>query len=235
MTDHVFKKVGDTLRLVGDWDGLYRDEADPWCQSGEGDLSYKEYYQTSRARLIDKVHNLKFNHLPVELRNPSSEEKVWGLEVGCGHGHVTEKLLVHVGDIWHGMDVSKEAIARAGKNYSTIPFCVGDISQKTAMASGTYSFVVWGQLWWYVMTSARAALYETARLTRPGGFLVISQAFLWENQRYGNYIAEGFDGAVQLLLREGYSWWELAHADLLSDPFLKFKDGLIILRRIEKE
>jgi hypothetical protein len=47
----------DHIRLVGDFDSLYRTEADPWDQSGQGgDLA--SYYQLSRSWLPDLVGTL---------------------------------------------------------------------------------------------------------------------------------------------------------------------------------
>ena len=49
--EYVFKNVkGDQLAFVGDFEGFYKNEDDPWGQKG-GDARLNEYYQYSRHNL----------------------------------------------------------------------------------------------------------------------------------------------------------------------------------------
>ena len=43
-SDYIFKKNGNKLEFVGDFDGLYKSEKDPWYQSNETSGEYNLYY-----------------------------------------------------------------------------------------------------------------------------------------------------------------------------------------------
>ena len=47
------------LQFVGDFDGFYASDIDPWAQSANGDLSYKKYYDFSRGRLARAIKSIE--------------------------------------------------------------------------------------------------------------------------------------------------------------------------------
>ena len=65
--EFIFQEDRDgKLQFVGDFDGLYASDIDPWEQSANGDLNYKKYYDFSRARLarvIKSIENKKMHGL----------------------------------------------------------------------------------------------------------------------------------------------------------------------------
>lgn len=216
-SDLIFKNNGrGDLELVGDFDTFYYLVDDPWEQSGT-DPASADYYVASRSRLLWALRNYT-----------KGMDDFCGLEVGCGLGYVTEIL----GRGWEGMDVSPTAIAKARELFPHINFHVGDITQPGVLGdlSGQYGVVVLGQVWWYILHQLEGAVDNCARLLRPGGLLVVSQAFLRE-QRYGVEIAHGFNGALRwFLAREGF--WQVVEAYYEDKRPGKYQDGLIILRKL---
>lgn len=216
-SDYIFKGDGlGNLEFVANFDGLYRDVADPWEQSAvEG--AFVDYYVASRSRLLWSLRN----HM-------KGVDDFSGLEVGCGLGYVTEIL----GAGWEGMDVSPVAIARARELFPNITFHIGDITAKDALVgyNAQYSVVVLGQVWWYILHALQDAVDNCARLLRPGGLLVVSQAFLRE-QRYGTDVVHGFNGALDWFLDREVEWQivEAYYEDKRPGPH---QDGLIILRKL---
>lgn len=224
MTDHIFAEQSDgSLQFVGDFEGLYRSDPDPWQQAGEVGARVA-YYAFSRARLAHAIAELY----------PSG---CLGLEIGCGHGHALACVAEAVGGIWAGCDISMTAVRQARQRYPSLRFSPADIAHDHWPFMGSerqrYDVVILSQLLWYVLDRLDHALRNTVDLLRPGGVLVISQAFLREPQRYGAEIIDGFEGAIAAvkvrrpelrLVLAGYS--DGAHG-------LAHNDGLIIFRKPE--
>src|SRR5690349_1107892 len=109
--DYIFReRLDGSLELIGDFEGMYREDDDPWNQAARPglDLPRQRYYTQSRANLI-KILRGRLTPYPARTR--------LGLEVGCGHGHVTKLLQDTLWMNWDGMDVSKTAVDRASKLY----------------------------------------------------------------------------------------------------------------------
>lgn len=215
--DYVFREGPTGLEFVGDFEGLYRSEADPWHQSGEAAAATRLYYSHSRVQLV-KV-----------LRRRLSSHGV-GLEIGCGHGHVVDCLASAGVAKWEGMDVSPTAIKKASDLYPTHRFFVGDITQPFHHFVHQYDVVVLGQLLWYVLHKMDVVVDNCFRLLKLGGFFVVSQAYLTTPQRYGRQWAAGFEGAVQLFLRYP-QWFQLVEAHYEDQLGLSHNDGLILMRK----
>ena len=74
--DFIFRENDKgALEFVGDFNGLYSANDDPWSQSGRK-LEWSPYYNFSRARITN------------ELKKYSGNRNV--LEVGCGLGFVVK-------------------------------------------------------------------------------------------------------------------------------------------------
>ena len=81
--DYVFKAKSDnSLEFIGDFESLYKNEEDPWDQSGKGATG--NYYKISRDRLNEKLTELKFNSLT---------------EIGCGLGYTTNYIKKSLPDL----------------------------------------------------------------------------------------------------------------------------------------
>ena len=58
--EYIFREDRDgKLQFVGDFDGLYASDIDPWAQSANGELNYKKYYDFSRARLARAIKSIE--------------------------------------------------------------------------------------------------------------------------------------------------------------------------------
>jgi hypothetical protein len=53
MSDYVFKNNGEELVFVGDFEGLYKNDSDPWNQSG----SFRGEYAISRCTQLNLLSN----------------------------------------------------------------------------------------------------------------------------------------------------------------------------------
>ena len=136
-SDYIFKKNGNKLEFVGDFDGLYKSEKDPWYQSNETSGEYNLYYIYSRDRLNNKLKEINPNSL---------------LEVGCGLGYTTQIIqdCLPKCDIT-GMDISSVAVKRADKLFPNLKFKSSDISDVNLSLDIKYDVVVLNQLLWYIL------------------------------------------------------------------------------------
>ncbi|PWJ88381.1 methyltransferase family protein [Mesorhizobium loti] len=209
----VFAETDGKLQLVGDWQRVYSENPDPWDQAGrKGQMA--AYYAVSRTRLVETLGRLgPFNA---------------GIEIGCGHGHLTAMLRAAICPMI-GIDISEAAVKTARSLQHDAVFRQGDI---TADDFGCVSvdFVVLGQCLWYVLHRFDVTLANMLRTLRADGLLVVSQAFLHGEQRYGAEIANGFTGALKLFLASDRL--QLIHASYDDSGRLVHRDGLMIFRKV---
>jgi len=213
---------GGALRLAADWDALYRAEADPWGQSG-ADERLGPYYRESRARLARAVY-----------RN-FGNRTFRGIEIGAGLGHVVNQLATSFPwGAWAGLEISAVAVDRARRTYPRQSFHVADIADegqslgRLPLFVGRYDLVVFGQVWWYVLEHIDVAIGNALDLLDEGGVLIVSQAFLTGEQRYGADIARGFVGALQLLTGRFAGRMHLLEAEYEASGRYAHNDGLIV-------
>lgn len=103
------------------------------------------------------------------------------LDAGAGPGRFTIELArlgarVHVGDISPGqLELNRERVAAAGYDSAVVARDVLDVCDLSSLASGSFDAVVcFGGPLSYVRDEAPAALAELARVTRPGGHVLLS-------------------------------------------------------------
>lgn len=218
MADHIFKEDEQgNLKFVGDFDALYLEDADPWGQSGG------EYYAISREGVAMTIK---------ELADPWPAR---GLEIGCGLGHSTYELEIMAGGYWAGCDISMEAIKKARANYPATKFFPVDIGLDRWPFLGSereaYHVVVWSHIVWYVLHNIDHAVMNSLALLKPGGLLVVSQAIMRGEQRYGREIANGFEGIVARLAplaRECGAHMQIA---AFADDTPVYDNGLIVFKK----
>ncbi len=210
------------MPLPTDFDAIYRDEADPWGQSGE-EGKRAEYYWPARSALA------------LSLRGYLSHSQYSALEIGCGHGHTMEHLRRVVGGNWTGMDISPVAVEQARAIWPDGQFVVGDIAGGAIgiPPNTRYDIVMWSQILWYVCcpwTRFREAMSNTFRLIAPGGLFVLHQAFLPEaEQEYCKPDFHGFDATLEQFL----GWPNAQLLEARFDPVQRagLFDGRIVLRK----
>lgn len=103
------------------------------------------------------------------------------LDAGAGPGRFTIELArlgarVHVGDLSPGqLELNREKVAQAGHADAVVAREVMDICELSHLASGTFDVVVcFGGPLSYARDRAPDALAELARITRPGGHVLVS-------------------------------------------------------------
>lgn len=223
--EFVFKEDGrGKLQFVGDFEGLYQKYEDPWGQAADQNSPMARYYCFSRSQLLGVIQRRTLSVPQGEFTR--------GLEVGCGLGYVS-RLLTHMTRLqFDGTDVSDAAVRRAQELHPKLNFFEMDITRGSAVKGewGRYDVVILCQVLWYVMHEMSTVLDNCHKLLPPGGLLIVSQAFLNTTQRYGSDIADGFDGAMKLLLKceRQFSLIEMRYEDRLG---LCHNDGLFVLRR----
>ena len=88
--EYVFRTEEDgTLEFVGDFEGFYQNENDPWGQEG-ADERLRDYYAFSRSNLLTAIRNLTYSH----------DNNINILEIGCGLGGVPPRNKTLIKNIW---------------------------------------------------------------------------------------------------------------------------------------
>ena len=181
----VFKQAKNgKLCFVGDFEGLYRNVQDPWGQSGVSH-EWGRYYHFSRGRIVNLLNDLAITG-PV-------------LEVGSGHGFAANFISRSLGGIKvSGMDISYEAVGRASGNFPNIHFFQGDITSNR-LPNQKYEAIVMNQLLWYIVMSMEKAIDNCLKILVNPGYLIFSQAFLTDKQRFAADIIDGFVGFLAFM------------------------------------
>ena len=220
-SEFVFREGRDgQLQFVGDFDGLYQNQKDPWGQSGNSNVEYEEYYKFSRTRLVSAIERI--------------ENRKSILEIGCGLGYATEFLAKNLaGSALSGMDISAVAIMRAREKFPEYSFEVGDIASSNFIAQEKYDVVIVNQILWYILESLEIAISNVHKLARPGGHSIISQAFLKEEQRYGADIVNGFDGLLEFMKSHHEERFSLIDSQFDRSGTLLHNDGLVVYKHID--
>ncbi len=123
-------------KLVGEFEDLYSDFADPWNQS--------ELEQMRDSRRVILVNWLS------RLEEISPIKNVG--ELGCGFGHISG----HVNELGFktfGLDISETAIKKAKKLYPKVDFCTGDISEFDLISNRQPDVLIMSEITWYVLDS----------------------------------------------------------------------------------
>lgn len=218
MSDFVFAEKDGALAFVGDFDGLYRSEPDPWQQSArDGEMA--DYYRYSRQRIAEML-----------LSHRVTGE---GLEVGCGHGHAMKHIRRYGPSMrWSGGDISETAVVMARQKNPGCTFAVCDVTQPWGLAYlGAFDVVLLNQTLWYVLEHLDTAITNCCGALKTDGLFVVSQAFLKGEQRYGRAIADGFYGTLETLVRR-FPSLRLIEASYDDTGLRIHNDGLMAFRKI---
>ena len=180
-SDYVFtENPRGELEFVGDFDGLYASDPDPWDQSGEGERM-ADYYKDSRRLLNQSLADIN----PINV-----------LEVGCGLGVSTRAIADSLPNARvDGVDISEIAVEKARRSFPDLQFYSGDIGAETFECgkTGEYDVVILHNVLWYILHCLPRVCRNSIRLLNANGRLIVCNAFL-SNQRFGRDIIDGFEG-----------------------------------------
>lgn len=201
--DYVFRDKDGKLEYVGDFDGLYKNEEDPWGQCSD------IYYNRRNNVIIDTLEELE----------PRSV-----LDVGCGLGQVTQLIDIMVTKDVKGVDISPEAIKRARELFPTVTFDVMDIRKDRIYEK--YDVILMSGILWYILNDLDAVLKKVRDALEYEGYIVIFQTFI-PDQKYGKDIVDGYEGWFSYLKKlEGLRIIKSKYYDTLDDR----KDSIVVLK-----
>lgn len=211
--NYVFSRNKNSqLTFVGDFEGLYQNDADPWNQAAQSEDS--EYYLSSRMRISREIKA----HRPTTV-----------LEIGTGLGYALDFFAKKWPASYTGVDISPTAINKAKTLFPNYTFNVGDICKRFSPSKvGTkFDCIILNQLLWYVLDDLDTVLGNCVRLLSDNGIFIISNAFA-RQQMYGNEIINGFGGAVDRF--EQFSQLKMVHCSFNDDDF-RNNDGLFLFKK----
>jgi len=115
-------------KLVGEFEQMYQDYDDPWCQS-------KEEWASDKAIAIHWMKKLGISRV---------------VELGCGLGQFTNNIQKAGFDVL-GLDISSTAVEKAQLKYPACKFRVGDILDYDIYREFRPDVVVMAEITWYVL------------------------------------------------------------------------------------
>ncbi|WP_028862529.1 class I SAM-dependent methyltransferase [Psychromonas aquimarina] len=218
--DYIFQENEQgELKFIGDFEGFYQAEDDPWQQSG-GSSDIAAYYKYSRQKIADYINQYSFQRV---------------LEVGCGVGHSTSQLakLIHRG--CSGADISQTAVDKATLNYPHLHFFQLDICQpiQAAETVGKFDCVILNQVLWYIMHAMPEVKQNVKSLLAENGLVIFSTAFLKE-QRYGQEFFNGYQGFIDYIQQHWIEDFTIEHKSYDASNNFDYHDGFICLGLISK-
>lgn len=150
-------------KLIGEFEEMYRDYADPW-------------EQTSRElNAMEKFIGIKL----IKGYGHSTP-----IEYGCGLGVFSNMLFQAVGNSV-GVDISATAIKKAKKKYPGPNFIVGDILDESLLTKYKPDVICFVELSWYVLDKLED--FKKILKNRPGtGFFHSLMTYEFGEQKYGN-------------------------------------------------
>jgi SAM-dependent methyltransferase len=119
-------------KLIGDFDGLYKNFDDPWHQS-------RDDHDSRRILSLSWC---------IELRKKFGCNRV--IEIGCGFGHLTEQLRQH-NFASVGIDISKVAIDKAREINPSSNFINAQINDFKKMSQFDPDIFLMAEITWYVL------------------------------------------------------------------------------------
>lgn len=145
--------------LVGRFEEMYKDHADPWHQSS------REVFASEKAVGINLIQHLQ-RRIPLK--------KV--VELGCGFGDYSARIAA-TGITTHGIDISETAIAKAKHRHAALAatgklnFSVAQFNDFAYLKSLQPGLIVMPEITWYVLDHL-AAFIEFLKTDLPNTFLL---------------------------------------------------------------
>ena len=159
-------------KLVGDFEGLYKNFEDPW-------------HQSRNDHLHDSRRNLAVNWC-IRLRNEFNASRV--IELGCGFGHLTQ-LLRQQGFSVIGTDISKIAIHKARTANPNCVFVECAFSDFKTLEMFDADIYLMAEITWYVLDDLDNFIANLKRQSternRPAYLIHLLTTYAPGVQKYG--------------------------------------------------
>ena len=156
--------------FIGKFDEMYRNCDDPWHQLSDGTI-----FSLGRTNVINIIKKM--------VCDTKTKSKV--LEIGCGLGGFSYRLVNELGLPVTGLDISEAAIDRAKSSYKEegLDFKVENIVNISRYKE--YDIIVLSELLWYILDDLEQVL-DCIKDAFSGSHLIILQSFYREGlQQYG--------------------------------------------------
>jgi SAM-dependent methyltransferase len=154
-------------RLVGEFEEMYRDFADPWHET------------TAERFASEKAVGL---NLLARLRAHRGIERV--LELGCGFGHYAARI-AELGLKVTGVDISQTAVDTARSRHAGVEFVTGTIGDLDLFRRVAPDVIVMAEVTWYVLEPLRGFL-DFLRTELPNTYVLhLLHTYPPGVQRYG--------------------------------------------------
>ena len=155
-------------QFVGEFERMYQEFDDPWCQTSPG------YVEKSISRQI-VVNYIKAFDIGTLV------------EMGCGLGKTSDFIASNSDVNILGVDVSKTAIQKARCAYPSLNFEVGDVREIEAFFS--FDCLFFSEITWYLLENGLLdAAFEKMHKDFSGKLFIHNLVFYKGQQRYGlNY------------------------------------------------
>lgn len=168
----------------------------------------REFYDRYGEREWDRLAHRPMNRVNFHVHRHYLEEFIQSgdtvLDIGAGPGRFTIELArlgakVHVGDLSPGqLELNRQKVTDAGYEDAVIGRDLMDIVDLSGLDDAQFDAVVcYGGPLSYVFDQAGAAVAELLRVTRPGGYVLVSVMSLFGTLRL--YI----DGVLDVVERYG--------------------------------
>lgn len=196
-------------RLIGEFDQMYRNVADPWHCEAEAGSFKNDLLIAAVSRLASNVRQ--------------------AFDVGCGLGGLTARLHQAVPHAsWHACDVSDTAVAQASATVPGVRFVRHDLTTDPMLpvASESLDLIVMSEVMWYILPVLSDVLGHFRAALRPGGHLMVLQYFLGPGeQTYGTEYVRAPADLLRMVDRAGFA---LVHDVYLGQP----PHGLLAIARV---
>jgi len=219
-SNYIFSKNNKgELNFVGDFEGFYKENTDPWGQSGYTDIKYKKYYDYSRNNINRVIKSLNKKNISI-------------LEVGCGLGYVVDLISRnnHCVEV-SGSDISTRAIQVAKKKFPNYNFFVNDITSRKKVTDKKFDIVIFNQILWYILEKLDDSIFNSHFILKNNGYFIISQAFLKSEQKYGKDIINGFKGLDQVMQSKYSDLFQLKSKNFHNSNKYLFDDGIFLFKK----
>lgn len=180
-------------RLIGEFEEMYRDHADPWHQTDA------ELHASDKAVALNLLARLHQRH---GLKR--------AVEIGSGLGHYAARIAA-TGFETTGIEVAPTAVEKASRQFPQVRFLTGDIKDHALIVAQRPDVIVMAEVTWYVLAHL-AEFRDFLKRELPDCLLLHTLTVYPEGkQSYGREFFTDLDGIRAFFGMECLEWGEVCH------------------------